>query len=53
MAVRQTGQLVMVRHAIQAILVFDQLQLMLFTQRHIAGHVGKKIAAVNFQQHCT
>ena len=49
MAVGQPGQLIVMRHAIEPLLIVDELLLGLAPDRHIVRHIGKTVAAVGLQ----
>ena len=49
MTIRQTRQLIVVRHAIEPLLIVDELLLGLAAHRHVMGDVGKALAAVGLE----
>ncbi len=48
--IRQPGQLIVVRHAVQTVLILDELLFRLPAQGHIVGHVGNDVAAVHVER---
>ena len=46
MPIGQTRQLIVVRHAIEPLLIVDELLLRFASHRDVVGHVGKTVAAV-------
>ncbi len=50
MPVRQSGQLIVVRHAVESTLVLDELLFGLSAQGHIVSDVCKDVAAVSVER---